>query len=65
MDDATSLVFRTRDGGRSWTRITRGLADDASVNVVRGRDPRPRVLDPRQDHAVAGTGRHLKGCPCT
>ena len=35
LDDLTPLVFRTHDGGRTWTKIARGLADNASVNVVR------------------------------
>jgi hypothetical protein len=35
VDDLTPLVFRTHDGGKTWTKITRGLADNASVNVVR------------------------------
>jgi hypothetical protein len=52
MDDLTPLVFRTRDGGKSWTRITRGLADNASVNVVR-EDPATRGL------LFAGTEREV------
>jgi photosystem II stability/assembly factor-like uncharacterized protein len=43
MDDLAPLVLRTRDGGKSWTTITRGLADNASVNVVR-EDPKIRGL---------------------
>jgi photosystem II stability/assembly factor-like uncharacterized protein len=43
MDDLTPLIFRTRDGGKSWTKITRGLADSASINVVR-EDPKTRGL---------------------
>jgi len=43
MDDLTPLIFRTRDGGQSWTKITRGLADSASINVVR-EDPKTRGL---------------------
>jgi photosystem II stability/assembly factor-like uncharacterized protein len=35
LDDLTPLVFRTHDGGRTWTTITRGMADNAPVNVVR------------------------------
>jgi len=52
LDDLTPLVFRTRDGGRTWTRITRGLADNASVNVVR-EDPVQRGL------LFAGTERDV------
>jgi photosystem II stability/assembly factor-like uncharacterized protein len=43
LDDLTPLVFRTHDGGRTWTKITRGLPDDAPVNVVR-EDPTVRGL---------------------
>src|SRR5262249_32670011 len=43
VDDLTPLIFRTRDAGKSWTRITRGLADNAAVNVVR-EDPLRRGL---------------------
>ena len=35
VDDLTPLVYRTRDGGRSWKLITSGLAPSATVNVVR------------------------------
>src|SRR5439155_8455046 len=35
LDDLTPLIFRTHDGGKTWTPITRGLAPNASVNVVR------------------------------
>jgi photosystem II stability/assembly factor-like uncharacterized protein len=43
LDDLTPLVFRTHDGGRTWTKIARGLADNASVNVVR-EDPTTKGL---------------------
>jgi photosystem II stability/assembly factor-like uncharacterized protein len=43
LDDLTPLVFRTHDGGRTWTKIARGLADNASVNVVR-EDPTRKGL---------------------
>ncbi len=28
-------IYRTKDGGRNWTEIVTGMADDASTNVVR------------------------------
>src|SRR5207253_7432632 len=31
LDDLTPLIFRTHDGGKTWTPITRGLAPNASV----------------------------------
>jgi photosystem II stability/assembly factor-like uncharacterized protein len=52
VDDLTPFIYRTRDGGRTWTLITRGLAPDASVNVVR-EDPRTRGL------LFAGTEREV------
>ena len=52
IDDLTPLIYRTRDGGRTWTLITRGLAPDAPVNVVR-EDPQTRGL------LFAGTERQV------
>ena len=52
VDDLTPLIYRTRDGGTSWTLITRGLAADAPVNVVR-EDPKTRGL------LFAGTEREV------
>jgi photosystem II stability/assembly factor-like uncharacterized protein len=50
LDDPAPLVFRTRDGGKSWTNISAGLSD--SVNVVR-EDPVQRGL------LYAGTERDV------
>ena len=52
VDDLTPLIYRTRDGGKNWTLITRGLAAGASVNVVR-EDPKTRGL------LFAGTEREV------
>jgi photosystem II stability/assembly factor-like uncharacterized protein len=52
MDDLTPLVFRTHDGGATWTSITRGMALDAPVNVVR-EDPKVKGL------LYAGTERDV------
>jgi photosystem II stability/assembly factor-like uncharacterized protein len=52
VDDLTPLVFRTHDGGRTWTKTTRGLAGNASVNVVR-EDPKTKGL------LFAGTEREV------
>ena len=52
VDDLTPLIFRTHDGGKSWTTITRGLADNAPVNVVR-EDPKTKGL------LFAGTEREV------
>src|SRR5262249_31109039 len=52
LDDLTPLVFKTTDGGSTWTRVTSGLAPDAPVNVVR-EDPVQRGL------LYAGTERDV------
>jgi photosystem II stability/assembly factor-like uncharacterized protein len=47
LDDFTPYVYRTRDGGKSWTLITEGLKADGplnSVNVVREDPKRPGLL---------------------
>jgi photosystem II stability/assembly factor-like uncharacterized protein len=43
LDDLRPHIWRTRDGGRTWTHITNGLPDGGIVNVVRA-DPRRRGL---------------------
>lgn len=35
LDDLRPHIYRTRDGGKSWTHITSGIPDGAIVNVVR------------------------------
>jgi photosystem II stability/assembly factor-like uncharacterized protein len=43
IDDPKPYLFRTRDGGHTWTAITAGLETDAPVNTVR-EDPVRRGL---------------------
>ena len=43
LDDLRPHVYRTRDDGATWTRITEGLPDGTVVNVVR-EDPVQRGL---------------------
>ncbi|CAN5805822.1 hypothetical protein BH11GEM1_BH11GEM1_17460 [soil metagenome] len=43
LDDSRPHIYRTHDGGRSWTQVTNGIADGAVINVVR-EDPRRRGL---------------------
>jgi len=52
VDDLLPLIFRTRDGGKTWTTITRGLAANAPVNVVREDPVRKGLL-------FAGTEREV------
>jgi hypothetical protein len=43
VDDLTPIILRTKDGGRTWARIARGIPDGSFVNVVR-EDPVRRGL---------------------
>jgi photosystem II stability/assembly factor-like uncharacterized protein len=43
LDDLRPHVYRTKDGGATWTAISRGLPDGASINAVR-EDPQRRGL---------------------
>ena len=43
LDDLTPHIYRTRDGGKSWTRITEGIPPGATINAVR-EDPRRKGL---------------------
>ena len=52
LDDLHAYIYRTHDGGQTWQKITTGLPDDASVNVVR-EDP------VRQGLLFAGTERAI------
>jgi len=44
LDDLTPYVYRTKDGGASWKRITTGLSGGAPVNVVREDPERAGLL---------------------
>ncbi|WP_411282464.1 WD40/YVTN/BNR-like repeat-containing protein [Gemmatimonas sp.] len=43
LDDLRPHIYRTRDGGSTWTEIVSGIATDAPINVVR-EDPKRRGL---------------------
>src|SRR6266498_3515938 len=43
LDDLGPHVYRTRDGGKSWSEVVAGLPSDAVVNAVR-EDPVRRSL---------------------
>jgi photosystem II stability/assembly factor-like uncharacterized protein len=43
LDDLRPHVWRTRDGGKTWTRIVAGIDSGATINAVRA-DPKRRGL---------------------
>ena len=43
VDDVDAYIYRTRDGGKSWTAIAKGIPSGSYVNVVR-EDPARRGL---------------------
>lgn len=43
LDDLRPHIYRTRDFGKNWSEITKGLADNAPINVVR-EDPARKGL---------------------
>jgi photosystem II stability/assembly factor-like uncharacterized protein len=43
LDDLKPHIYRTRDGGQTWTHITNGIPDGGIVNAVR-EDPKQRGL---------------------
>jgi len=52
LDDLRPHIYRTKDGGKTWTHITRGIPDGGIVNVVR-EDPKTKGL------LFAGTEREV------
>ena len=52
LDDLRPHIYRTRDGGRSWTRIVAGIPDGETVNTVK-EDPKRKGL------LFAGTEREV------
>jgi photosystem II stability/assembly factor-like uncharacterized protein len=52
LDDLRPYLYRTRDGGRTWTRITSGLPDGDVVNVVREDSARRGLLFAGTERAV-------------
>lgn len=43
IDDHKPHIYRTHDGGKTWTHITNGIPDGATINAVR-EDPRRKGL---------------------
>jgi photosystem II stability/assembly factor-like uncharacterized protein len=52
LDDSRPYIYRTHDGGQTWQKITNGLPDDASVNVVREDPVRQGLLFTGTERAV-------------
>jgi hypothetical protein len=52
LDDLRPHIYRTRDGGRTWTRITRGIPDGGAINVVRVDPATPGLLFAGSEQAV-------------
>lgn len=52
VDDLRPYIYRTHDGGKSWTKIVTGLPDDAPVNVVRADPVRRGLLYAGTERAV-------------
>ena len=52
VDDLAPLIYRTRDGGRTWQSISAGLPDDAPVNAVREDPVRRGLLFAATERAV-------------
>jgi len=52
LDDLRPHIYRTHDGGKTWTHITNGIPDGGTVNAVR-EDPEHRGL------LFAGTEREV------
>lgn len=61
LDDLRPHIYRTRDGGKSWTRITNGLPDGATINTVK-EDPKKKGLlfagSETQVHVSFDDGEH-------
>src|SRR5438094_910437 len=43
LDDLRPHIYRTHDGGKTWTHITTGIPDGGTINVVR-EDPKKKGL---------------------
>ena len=52
MDDRAPYIWRTRDYGASWTKITDGIADGDFVRAVREDRKRPGLLFAGTEHGV-------------
>src|SRR5881398_897114 len=52
LDDLHPYIYRTHDGGKSWTKIVNGIPDDEPVNTVREDPQRKGLLFAGTERAV-------------
>src|SRR5262249_20311445 len=52
LDDLRPHILRTRDGGQTWTEITRGIPNGGTINVVREDTQRRGLLFAGSEQAV-------------
>ena len=52
LDDLRPHIYRTRDGGKSWTEIVNGIDTNAPINVVREDPVRKGLLFAGSEHQV-------------
>jgi len=52
LDDLHPHIYRTHDGGKTWTHITKGIPDGATVNAVREDPKRKGLLFAGTEHEV-------------
>jgi photosystem II stability/assembly factor-like uncharacterized protein len=52
LDDRQPYIYRTRDGGKTWSPISAGLPADGAVNAVREDTVRPGLLFAATEKAV-------------
>jgi hypothetical protein len=52
LDDLRPHIYRTRDGGATWTHIANGIPDGGIVNVVREDPVRPGLLFSGTEQAI-------------
>jgi photosystem II stability/assembly factor-like uncharacterized protein len=52
LDDQKPCIYRTHDGGKTWTKIVRGLPDNGPVNTVREDPVRKGLLYAGTERAV-------------
>ena len=51
-NDFTPYIFRTRDGGKTWTRISAGIPDSEIARVVKEDPVRPGLLYAGTEHSA-------------